>query len=64
MTEKKDLPIPELFSEPCGTYYMVKTENFGEQKAMYLEDENGNAAWYTSYISMLIVPVISWRHQL
>lgn len=59
----KTLPVPQSIKILCAPYHIVKTENFGEQRAMYLFDENGENGWYLSYISKLIVPVLAWRKE-
>jgi len=55
------LPEPEPIEEPCARRYLVKVEGFGCSIAMYLIDE-GICGWYTSYISKIIKPVISWMN--
>lgn len=57
------LPPSQLLSLPTAPYYIVKTENFGQQRVMYLENDKGEKEWYSSYIAKLIIPVIQWREQ-
>ena len=48
------LPEPQSICETANEYYLVKVADFGQQKAMYCYDENGNAGWYLSYIAKII----------
>lgn len=55
------LPDAEPLSDPCGTYYTIKVENFGERRAMFLFDETGEKAWYSSYIDKIIRHVTHYQ---
>lgn len=51
------LPEPQSIHEPANEYYLIKVADFGQQKAMYCFDDEGNAGWYLSYIARIIRPV-------
>lgn len=54
-------PIPDGINSTCGNYYIVKVQGYrGCYPAMYLEDEQGNCAWYTNYFSKIIKPIEGW----
>jgi hypothetical protein len=40
---------------------MVKVENFGERRAMYCFDQNGEAGWYSSYVDKIIKHVSHYQ---
>lgn len=42
-------------------YYLVNIQGYPNDLAMYLEDENGEKAWYKSYTSKIIRPVVGWQ---
>jgi len=52
---KDRLPPSESLNDTCNTYYVVRLEQYGLQKAMYID--NG---WYLNYFSKIVVPVIEW----
>lgn len=55
--------LPEIqdLYDHSNTYYLVKVENFGERRAMFLRDENGAVGWYSSYIDKIIRLVTHYR---
>ncbi|MFA6087454.1 hypothetical protein [Mucilaginibacter sp.] len=61
-----DKALPELgeLSDPSQPYYIIRVQNYGEHRAMYLRDANGESGWYSSYIAKIVAPVLSWRKSL
>lgn len=59
--ETKELPYPQSIDSECNGYYLVKVKGYAHPTmAMYMEDENGNAGWYTNYFSKIIKEVEAW----
>lgn len=52
---KDRLPETQSLNEPDNTYYVVRVDKYGLQKAMYTD-----YGWCTSYFTKIIVPVIEW----
>lgn len=50
---KLSTPDAHPIDMPNGTYYYVIVEDFGEQRAMFLVDNDGVKGWYVSYIAKI-----------
>lgn len=55
------LPEAKSLNGFGAPYYLVNIQGYTNDLAMYLEDENGEKAWYKSYTSKIIRPVIGWQ---
>jgi len=55
------LPVAEPLNGFNAKYYLVAIQGYPNDLAMYLEDENGEKAWYKSYTAKIIRPVLSWQ---
>lgn len=53
--ETEKLPYSDSFNDECNDYYLIKTEAYGAQLAMFINDE-----WWTSYTSKLMFKVEGW----
>lgn len=54
------LPEAKPLTGTNARYYFIEIEGYPPTVAMFLEDENGETAWYKDYTSKIIKPVIGW----
>lgn len=54
------LPEPQNIGDFSNIYHVVKCENFGVMMAMYLRNDQGEVAWYSSYAERIVDKVIAW----